>query len=42
MLWVVIGAVLVILGILIRRPQFAMVGAIMSIVSLMSLSKLEK
>lgn len=41
MLWVVIGAALVILGILIRRPQLAMIGAIMSTVSLLALNKLK-
>ncbi len=42
MLWVVIGAVLVALGIFIRRPQLVMIGAIMSTASLLSLTKLDK
>lgn len=42
MLWVVIGAVLVVLGILFRRPQFAVVGAAIATVSLMALNKLDK
>jgi uncharacterized membrane protein YvbJ len=42
MLWTVMGAVLVIFGVIIKKPQLAMIGALMATISLMALSKDDK
>lgn len=38
MLWTITGAVLVVFGVVIRKPQIAMVGAIISTISLLALN----
>ena len=42
MAFTVIGAVLVVFGVVIKSPQLTMVGAVISTVSLMALEKLNK
>jgi uncharacterized membrane protein YvbJ len=42
MTWVVTGTVLVIFGVIIKNPPIALIGAVLSTLALMGLSKMEK